>query len=277
MSAGFPPETPSTALLITTWNKPWALEKVLAGVALQRQPPEEVVVADDGSGPETKALIERWRKRLGPRLRHVWQENTGYRRARALNLAIAAATADYLVITDGDCVPPVDFIADHGRLAERGHFVQGGRCRVWEKHAAKFEPGDSRPWQWRLRGWMERRPNYWHWPRAWVSRNAATTLILGCNFAAWRDDVVRANGFDERFEGWGYEDSDLGFRLLNAGVKVKDVYGQAFTFHLDHPDSPRDRAAENRALRTETRQTGRVRAVQGLDQHTVLRPEGVNR
>ncbi len=258
----------SIALLVTTYNKPWALERMFAGVARQAQRPAEMIVADDGSGPETKRVIEHWRDRLGLTVTHVWQPNEGYRRARVLNLAIRAARADYLVLIDGDCVPPRQVIAQHAQLAEAGHCVLGGRCRIAEAHAKDFRIGESNEWAWRLRGWMERRPNYWPWPRPWVKVLApGENSTCGCNFAAWRRDLVHVNGFDELFVGWGHEDRDLTLRLGNAGVRAKDIYGQAYVYHLDHPELPRDRSDLNRSIHAEAISTKRIRAERGLDGH----------
>jgi glycosyltransferase involved in cell wall biosynthesis len=91
------------SVVVSTYEWPEALDVVLR--ALSEQPGErfEIVVADDGSGQETAEVVERWRHELD--LRHVWQSNEGFLKAKLLNRAALATRGDYLVFLDGDCVP----------------------------------------------------------------------------------------------------------------------------------------------------------------------------
>ena len=126
------------SLIISTYERPGPLEQVLLGVQRQSVSPLEIFIADNGSGPATRALLSSWQPRLAAPLRHLWQPDVGFRKTLILNQAVAAAHGDYLVLLDGDCVPHPKFVADHAALAEKDFWVQGRRCFVREKFAPDF-------------------------------------------------------------------------------------------------------------------------------------------
>src|ERR1700737_4457956 len=115
------------SLIVTTYDRADALQAVLAALAHQTDRGFEVVIADDGSGPSTSALVDHWRSRLGAPLSHVWQVDRGFRAAEIRNRAILASRGNYCIFLDGDCIARPDFIAKHRRLAEPGWFVTGNR------------------------------------------------------------------------------------------------------------------------------------------------------
>lgn len=256
------------SLIIATYNQRDALEKVLAGVSLQKVRPDEILIADDGSGESTHELIDGWRRKAAAPVRHLWHPDNGFLKTTILNKAVAAATGEYLVFLDGDCVPHPLFIADHRALAEYGFWVQGRRCFVREPYVTAFTPGKTAIWQWALRGRISRPHKSSHLPLPLVFRNQKQRGILGCNMAYWRDDIVQVNGFDETYVGRGMgADSDLGSRLYNLGRQRKFVYGHALVYHLDHPIMPRPHFAKNKARLLETIRSGKVRCERGLNQY----------
>jgi len=254
------------SLIIATYNQPDALEKVLAGISLQKIQPGEILIADDGSGESTRELIDGWRSQVP--VHHLWHPDNGFLKTTILNKTVAAAAGDYLVFLDGDCVPHPRFIADHRALAERGCWVQGRRCFVRAPFVAEFTPGKTAVWQWALRGRISRPHKSLRLPFPVVFRNQKQRGILGCNMAYWRDDVLAVNGFDESYVGRGMgADSDLGSRLYNLGRRRKFVYGRALVYHLDHPIMPRPHFAENKARLLEVIRSGKIRCERGLDQY----------
>ncbi|MBI3877364.1 MAG: glycosyltransferase, partial [Verrucomicrobia bacterium] len=137
MSANF-----TLGLVVNTYNSPDYLARVLRAVSRQTSRPDEVVLADDGSDSVTRNYFEHWQQLSGIPGAHAWQENTCFRRSRILNLAIAAARADYLVFLDGDTVPHPQFVADHRQLAAPQTFVQGHRALIERHAAAQFGLGE---------------------------------------------------------------------------------------------------------------------------------------
>ncbi|HWW02245.1 MAG TPA: glycosyltransferase family 2 protein [Candidatus Acidoferrum sp.] len=259
---------PRLSLVISTFNQPAPLAKVLAGFQLQVHWPDEILIADDGSEDPTRDLLAGFAARSPVPVQHVWHEHKGFRKTVVLNQSVLAATGDYLVFTDGDCVPHPKFIADHAELAERGFWIQGRRCFVREEFVRQFEPGRTPGWLWMLTGRITGSAKGVRWPLPIIRRDVKQRGIIGCNMAFWREDLLAVNGFDEDYSGWGVgEDSDIGTRLYHLGRRRKFVYGRAITFHLNHPQLPRNHHAASLARLAETISSRKVRCQRGLNQH----------
>lgn len=262
-------ETITLALVINTFNQPDYLNRVLRAVSRQSVLPEEVVLADDGSSPETKTVFEQWRAAQKFRCEHAWQEHQGFRRARVLNQAIALAHSEYVVFLDGDTIPHPRFVADHQALACPSRFVQGHRALIGEKAAAWF--GKNNFFVDRRRAILQNQisglKNSFRWPFAFRKINHRLRGIRGCNLAIWRSDLVRVNGYNEAFVGWGREDSELAVRLKNSGVRRLDVRGRALCYHLWHPPVSRAELAGNDEILARAILEEHTRCERGLDQH----------
>ena len=258
------------ALVITTHERADALAAVLASVSWQTRAPDAIVIADDGSGAATRELIDNFSRRSSAPVIAVRQEHRGFRVARLRNLAIAATSADYLVFIDGDMLLHPEFIADHARLARRGWFTQGVRVHADPAltRALIEAPASPAPFAPGLgglrRAYLLRAPVL-----STLARRPANALVAikSCNFAAWRDDLVRVNGFDEAFEGWGPEDKDLALRLGHAGLRRQTLLFGGIATHLHHPAAPRSGLPANLARLAATRRERRVRCIRGLDSH----------
>jgi glycosyltransferase involved in cell wall biosynthesis len=257
----------TVSLIISTYNRPEALVKVLAGVARQTHPPDEILIADDGSVEPTRSLIEKWKSQSRPAVRHIWHPHDGFRKTIILNKAIKAARGDYMVFLDGDCVPHAKFIADHEALAEKGYWVQGRRCFVDSEYVEEFDPASTSIWGWLITGRMSGFFKAIRLPSPVIRRGTEQRGLIGCNMGIWREDLVAVNGFDESYIGWGGEDSDIGSRLYHLGRPRKFVYGHAIVYHLNHPTLSRDSFGRNSARLQETLRLKRVRCEQGLAQH----------
>lgn len=257
------------SLITTTYNWPAALDVVLTSVARQTVLPDEVVIADDGSGPETAALVQRWQARLPIPVRHVWQDDLGFRAARARNLAIAAAHGEYLIFIDGDMVLERHFVADHARAARADSFIQGMRLhadrnlteRILAERKTRFglfEAGlGERKFllRSRLLSLLEYRPT------------TSLRRMGACNQAYWRDHLMAVNGFNEEMVGWGMEDDELAVRLLNKGYRRRLLKFAANAVHLDHPRRKPEGINPNQRILADTRARAATWCRQGLDAH----------
>jgi glycosyltransferase involved in cell wall biosynthesis len=266
----------TTSVVFTTYNEPRALELVLWGYAAQTLRDFEVVVADDGSGPATRAVVERMRRETGLVIRHVWHEDRGFRKTEILNRAILRSTGDYLVFSDGDCIPRDDFVETHVRLAERGRFLSGGYLKLPAGVSAAITPDDVRSGRvadlaWlRARGWRPGRHalRLVRNPRVAEALDRLTPTRAtwnGHNASAWRDDLVRVNGYDMDM-AYGGLDRAVGECLENADVRGKQIRFRAPVLHLHHerPYVDRARWQANRELRARIRGEGWTRARRGL-------------
>lgn len=267
--------TPTIGVIVPTYERPEALRAVLRALEAQTYRRFEVVVADDGSGPATRELVERFQGTSDLPLHHVWQEDSGFRAGAIRNRAIAATSGEYLVMLDGDCVVRPSFLKRHARLAERGFFVRGKRIRLsralteevlneslpihdwgilrWyrlyrDDEIDQFEPVLSLP----LGPFRKTSPPIW-------------TRVESCNLGVWRDEVIEINGFNEEYVGWGFEDCDLVMRLIRAGARRKEGRYSVPVFHLWHElstDPDRNEALFNEHLNSKV-----TRIECGVDQY----------
>jgi glycosyltransferase involved in cell wall biosynthesis len=265
------------AVVVTTYNRPDALDAVLGAYAHQSDTAFELIVADDGSTAETTKLVRRFAARAPFEVSHVWQEDQGFRAAAIRNRAVAAARAEYIIFTDGDCVPSRTFVHQHRRLAEPGWFLAGNRVLLSERftRAALDEHLPLHDWTWadwvraRGRGEANRVMSLVRLPDGAFRKRSARTWegVKTCNLSAWRSDLIRVNGLDESYSGWGLEDSDLVIRLLHAGVLHKSARFAAPVFHLWHKEHDRIRLPENQKRLAELLHSSRTRAALGLDRY----------
>lgn len=265
------------AVIVTTYNRPDALAAVLAGYLAQDSAPSELIVADDGSTAETRDVIAAHASRAAFPMRHVWQEDLGFRAATARNRALAATRADYILFTDGDCIPPRDFVEQHRRLAEPGYFLSGNRVLLSETFTPAALSSRLPLHEWSMTQWLPARwrgdINRWlpllRLPDGAWRRNAPERWAGAktCNLSAWRSDLERINGFDESYSGWGLEDSDLVIRLLHAGVRHKSARFAAPVFHLWHRENDRARLPENQRQLDALLASDRTAARIGLSQY----------
>lgn len=258
------------SVILSTYNAPDWLEKVIWGYTVQSHRDFEILIADDGSTEETATRIEYLKAETGLPIRHVWQERRGFRKCTALNQAIVLAESDYLVFSDGDCIPRWDFLEQHVTLAQSGCFLSGGAIRLSTALSTQITRDDI----------VNRRVTDFRWMKSHGFDNAKKLFVLWCgprlsrlldtvtptkatwnggNVSAWKSDVLAVNGYDERMEHGGL-DRELGERLINAGVRGRQIRHRAICLHLDHARAyVRQEARErNRLIRSETR---RLRAI----------------
>jgi glycosyltransferase involved in cell wall biosynthesis len=256
--------TPVISIILSTYNQPDWLEKALWGYASQQDRDFEIVIADDGSGPATRERIQQMQSRTGLRIQHVWHPDRGFQKCAILNRAIVAARGNYLIFSDGDCVPRADFVAVHRSLAQRGRFLSGGYTKLSESlsHALTREDvvtGRAFEPQWLAAGGLSSPPWAKHVARGWFARwlDFLTTTKPswnGHNASAWKDDLVRVNGFDERMQ-YGGEDRELGERLIHLGLRPRQIRHRAVVLHLEHQRDyvTAEAWARNRVIWRETR------------------------
>lgn len=259
------PGLDSIAVIITTYNSPDYLRRVLEGYLLQTLLPDELIVADDGSTGETTRVVETFAGRAPFTVRHVWQEDIGFRAAKIRNEAVKASTSDYLVFTDGDCIPHPDFIADHKMLIKTGSFVQGKRMLVGKSASSEFVPGGllntlSLCLLKQISGChhLLRIPGF-------AIKAKGLRGIKTCNLALFRSDFEAVNGFDEDFVGWGREDAELAARLLNSGLIRRDPPFSALVFHLWHKENSREQLKDNDQLLEESGKTNKTYCLNGFN------------
>ena len=266
---------PACTVVIAFYNKPDYLALVLAGFQRQTRRDFEILIADDGSREAVVRRVHALMADSGLNVRHLWQEDRGFRKNRILNEAIRQAASDYLIFVDGDCVPHRAFVEAHLYHRAPDRVLTGRRVNLSARLTARLTPEQVRA------GILERpfgrvfRDALWggtrRWEqgvylppgalRRWVNRKPRG--LIGCNMSMWRRDLEAVNGFDERYQAPGFgEDSDIDHRLRLAGKTVLGLSNAAVQYHLHHRELPR--AEANRDLFESVKAAGVVRTPYGL-------------
>jgi glycosyltransferase involved in cell wall biosynthesis len=269
------------SVIFSTYNSPAWLEKVLWGFSVQTTKDFEIVIADDGSGQETKELIERLRPEMGVTVKHIWQEDDGFQKSRILNKAIVAAEADYLIFTDGDCIPRKDFVEVHLKGRKQGHFLSGGYFLLPMQTSLAIEKEDILSQKCFKVGWLKAHGLKGSIKTLKLSARGVFRYLLnrltrtkptwnGHNSSGWKSDILEANGFDERMQ-YGGQDRELGERLVNMGIGGVQIRYSAIVVHLDHKRGYRTQESvlKNRAIRKNTRDSDKKRTEFGIVRENV--------
>jgi glycosyltransferase involved in cell wall biosynthesis len=264
------------SVIVSTYNKPRDLERVLWGYACQTDRAFELLVADDGSGPGTAVAIERVCREAGLRAVHVWHPDRGFRKSEIMNRAIAASGGDYLLFTDGDSIPRADLVAVHRALARPGRYLGGGYLKLPAQASDAVTVEDVRAGRFAELGWL--RAQGWRPGRralrmvrsralaAALDRVTPTApLFAGNNASVWREAMFAVNGFDMEM-GYGGLDRAVGYRLVNLGVRGIQVRHRALCMHLHHerPYKDPEGMRRNREILESIRRGGETRARRGI-------------
>ena len=234
---------PKTSLIIPTYNQPELLRLAILSAWEQTHLPDEIVIADDGSREETTELIRKMKKDSNVPIIHTWLPDDGFRVALARNNAVAASTGEYLILLDGDCYMHKNFIEDHLSYAEKGYYVSGRRVHIrtnrkeyilrsGNRRITFFSWGTTKKFFAIRSQWLAKFYKKW---------SAGRMGVATANFAVWRCDFEKVNGFNERLAGYSGEDIELGQRLDDIGILKKEMGHLGIAYHFRHPPSSRSR------------------------------------
>lgn len=265
---------PQISVIIPVYNAVSALELILTGYSRQTSRKFEVIIADDGSGPEVRAFIEALSRTASFPIRYVFQPDEGFRRSGILNAAVRACPAQFLVFADADCIPHANYVQAHWERRESRAVLCGRRVNLTRKISESLTPQDILSGRLehftpgRLLDALLRRGG--HWDEGFLIRNRTVhdwinykePTLLGSNFSLERSLFEEINGFNEDFVGYGGEDTELEYRLRLAGARFLWVRHLAIQYHLHHP--ARAGSAVNLDILARTRARGRAACVNGL-------------
>ncbi|MFY0483327.1 glycosyltransferase family 2 protein [Flavobacterium sp. PLA-1-15] len=274
-----------TSVILTTYNSEAWLEKVIWGLSVQTEKDFEIIIADDGSKATTKELLDALRPQLQMPLIHVWQEDNGFQKSQILNKAIIASNTDYLIFTDGDCIPREDFVATHLKYRQKGYFLSGGYFMLpmdVSKIISKEDiiSQDCFDVRWLVSQGLKKTSKASKlMAKGLAARimNAITPTKAtwnGHNASGWKKDIVEINGFNQEMQ-YGGQDRELGERLFNKGLKSKQIRYSAVCIHLDHARGYVNEATwkKNFAIREYTQKYKVVRTPVGIDLNLNMQSE----
>ena len=266
------------SVIITTYNWPDALSLCLHSLNSQHDNNFEIIIADDGSTQKTRDIINEFKQNTSIIIQHIFQEDLGFRAGTIRNKATSSSKGDYLIFLDGDCIVQPNFISRHRQLAEKGFWIPGNRILLSQSYTSEILDSNiflhKQPTIFFLSQWLKGNINrilpllhipinFFRYlnPRKWQK-------AMTCNLAVWKSDFIAVNGFDEQFEGWGYEDSDLVIRLIHLGINRKEGRFAVPVLHLWHKQNDRSQHDSNyQRLMDRLKNPLFIRAEKGIDQY----------
>jgi glycosyltransferase involved in cell wall biosynthesis len=264
------------SVIISTYNSPAWLEKVLWGYENQTYGDFEIVIADDGSGQPTIDLINSFKLNSKLDIVHVWHEDRGFQKSEILNKAILAASTEYLIFSDGDCIPRQDFVENHVLHSAKGYFLSGGYFMLPIDTSLSINRDDIVSGRAFRPGWLRTnglKPTYktlklttWSWLKKFMNVITPTRPTWnGHNSSGWKQDLIAVNGFNEQMQ-YGGQDRELGERLVNHGLVGKQIRYSAICLHLDHKRGYKTKESiqKNQNIRRETRDQKKTWTADGI-------------
>lgn len=266
------------SVIVTTYNWPSALRLCLESLFAQQDNNFEIIIADDGSSPDNLKLTQTYCADSPVSISYIHHDDQGFRAGTIRNKAVAQSKGEYLLFIDGDCIVRPDFIARHRQLAAMGCFVPGNRVLLSRAFTRKVIDQqillNTKPFYYFILLWLQRKINrvfgFLHLPLGFLrhSQPKKWQKAMTCNLGVWKIDFIRVNGFDELFEGWGFEDSDLVIRLIHAGIVRKEGRFAVPVLHLWHPHNDKSKQDMNYQLLLERLQCQDfIRAEKGVSQY----------
>lgn len=273
------------SVIISTYNNPEWLEKVLWGYECQSYENFELIIADDGSGEATRQLIQRFKDQSWLTINHVWHPDNGFQKSAILNKAILASETDYLIFSDGDCIPRYDFVETHVKNSKKGWFLSGGYFKLPMETSIGITQSDIVSGDTFRVKWLYTHGLSWTYKTMKLTSRRFLVRFLnfitptkatwnGHNSSGWKEDILAANGFNEDMQ-YGGQDRELGERLVNNRIKGKQIRYSAVCIHLDHKRgyNTRESIMKNRSIRKETRTNGRIWTKSGIMKGSVRKTE----
>lgn len=237
--------------------------------------PSEVIIADDGSKEETRDLIREMQKNFPVGIKHVWHPDDGFRLAAIRNKAFVASSSDYIIQIDGDLILHSYFISDHLSMKKEGYFVAGSRVMLSKKSTQNLLEHNSI----NLRKYVQPKLDMngirssllrEFLASRYKTKGKYTFYVKGCNMAFFKKDLLKVNGYNESFTGWGSEDREIAIRLINAGVKKHFLKNGGICYHLHHSSPSKEKELRNEELMKQAVASKSVWANDGLDKYLHL-------
>jgi glycosyltransferase involved in cell wall biosynthesis len=259
----------SCSLVTPTYNWPEALELLLLSAINQSVPPNEIIIADDGSTSETKELIETYKEKSPIPIIHIWHEDNKNQKPKIMNKAIAASKYDYIVEIDGDIIMHKDFIKDHLSSAEDNTYLYGSRVNIQKDHLETLFEEKKIVFNFFSKG-IKKRGRTIRLPifsNIYKPENVRSPKLRGCNMSFWKKDFIAVNGFNEELVGWGIDDSEMIQRLHNIGIQGKRLKFKGIVYHIYHKEQSRDLVHLNQAVEDEITKKQIKYINKGVDQY----------
>jgi glycosyltransferase involved in cell wall biosynthesis len=266
----------TTTVIISVYKDTESLGLILKNLERQSLVPTEIIVSEDGTSEEMKTFLTQHQN-----VKHVFQEDKGWQKNKALNNAIKNSSSDYLIFLDGDVIPYRNFVKEHINNSVHKKILMGKRIELG-KHISSllrknhlsasvleylflpFLPfialdKDSRHIE---DGLILKNFTY----IGKYIRAKKRKMIIGCNFSCFKSDLELINGFDEDYIKPSVgEDVDLMWRFKHFNIEINSVRNLANIFHLWHPRRwDGETVRENNVILKKKQENGEFRCKNGM-------------
>ena len=232
------------SVIVSTYNQPELLEKVLWGFNCQTFMNFELIIADNGSGGQTKELINRIKTRLSFPISHIWEEDHGFQKSKILYKAILSSHTDYIIMTEGDCIPREDFVQVHYINKAPKTFISGVSYLLPLNISRTLTQKDIEEQNCFKINWLKEQGIEKSFNNSRLSSRGLVSKVLNSfaptkyswnkyNSSGWKRDILKVGGFDQG-NGDEVEDRELRELLHNYGIKSKQLRYSSVCVHLDH-------------------------------------------
>ena len=267
------------SIILTTYNSETWLEKVLWGYTMQSYNDFELIIADDGSTNETKNLIEKFKSEFKNPIIHVWQKDEGFQKTKILNKAIIKASCEYILFSDGDCIPRNDFVATHLKHKIKGSFLSGGYFKLNDFVSNSISEIDIKNQSCFKSKWLIENGLKWNFKLIKLTKNIFFAYFMnwitptkktfnGHNTSCFKEDLIAVNGFNEDMK-YGGLDREIGERLFHNNIRGKQIRYSAICLHLNHNRSyaTKDNWLNNNNIRKYNKQHKVIAVQNGLSKY----------
>lgn len=268
------------SVVISVYNRFKYVENILKCLINQTYFPFEVIFTDDGSSENLKDVLLKYKSKTPFEIKHIYQADKGFRKAKACNNAFIEAKGDYIISLDQDAIFPNDLIETFINLKKENYF---SILRViWSHHEEMLniqkKIDENREYEEylsllnkkhfkKLKKWLIKdKYNNFRYILGLRDRGAG---LMGIGFGLFKNDLTKINGYDEDFKGWGGEDADLGFRLYYSGLRSKTFTTKSPSIHMCHPFDPtknkKDDNKEKENIKKSEILKGKIKSKYGMD------------
>jgi glycosyltransferase involved in cell wall biosynthesis len=202
----------------------------------------EVIISEDDNAKKTLDFIDQQKPILSFPLLHVSQTDEGFRKCKALNASVVAATTDFIIFLDGDCIPHEKLVEEYIKAKQIGTVLYGRRVMLSERISAQLLQNKKLSslnfFNLLLTGCKRIEEGLYLKiiPQRFKKKDFGR--LLGCNMAISKSDLIAINGFDEDYIApGGGEDTDIEWRF--EALKTIHFYSmkyKAIVYHIYHKE-----------------------------------------
>ncbi len=237
------------SVIVPVYNRLEHLRALFLCLLKQKKQPDELIITDDGSSQKVLDFIGDLIPKLEFKVKHIYQEDKGFRKTRALNNGVRNSIGDLLIFCDQDLIFGEEYIETIAKNIKNDIFLMG-RAHTLKKEEKDFIVENIE----KINSYEEIVKNL---PDSYIPtikkmlnedkrRRLLKTFklakrgikLVGMSYALMKNAYIKVNGYDENYIGWGQEDDDFGNRLTVAGINGKELVTKNIQLHLWHYSDP---------------------------------------